>query len=248
MEQFERIDDLYIKGYRIIQDLRYFCFGLDSVLLADFATVKPGETVCDLCCGNGAVTLLLAAKTGAKAIWGLEIQQNMCDLAKRSVLLNREEGRVHILQGDLCAMPGQMQAASFDVVTVNPPYMEVKGGLLSEREEKQIARHEVACTLSDVLFASAKLLRFGGRFFMVHRPNRLSDIITAMRSVSIEPKRLRMVHPFLQKEPEMVLIEGRRGGGSQLIVEAPLIVHEPDGGYTKEVHAIYDREGRGNGN
>jgi tRNA1Val (adenine37-N6)-methyltransferase len=242
MSEFERIDELYCKGYRIIQDRRAFCFGIDAVLLSDFARIRRGDRVADLCCGNGVISLLLAAKTQAEEIIGLEIQPLSCELARRSAALNGEEGRIRILQGDVKMPPQELKPASFDVITVNPPYKEARGNLQSEKEEQAIARHEILCTMRDVVERGAALLRFGGRFYMIHRPDRLVDIFEAMRSFRLEPKRLRMVHPQLRKEPTMVLIEGRKGGARQLTIDPPLVVYDDKGEYTKEIHAIYGRE------
>lgn len=242
MSEFERIDDLYIKGYRIIQDKRYFCFGIDAVLLADFARIRRGERVADLCCGNGVIPLLLGARTEAKEIFGLEIQSISCELARRSIALNGEEKRISILQGDIKERQEELKEATFDVVTVNPPYQEAGGNLQNEREEQAIARHEIACTLEDVVAKGAALLRFGGRFYMIHRPNRLVDIFEVMRTNRLEPKRIRMVHPQLYKGPTMMLIEGRKNGARQLTVDPPLIIYEKDGSYTQEIHDIYRRE------
>lgn len=242
MSEFERIDQLYHKGYRIIQDSRSFCFGIDAVLLADFAQIKRGERVVDLCCGNGVIPLLIAAKTQASEIFGLEIQPSSCQLARRSVSLNGEEGRIHILLGDVKVPQQELQEASFDVITVNPPYKEAGGNLQNEKEELAIARHEIFCTLQDVVARGASLLRFGGRFYMIHRPERLVDIFETMRTYHLEPKKIRMVHPRIQKEPTMVLIEGRKNGAPQLRIDPPLIVYNNEGEYTKEIHAIYKRE------
>ncbi len=235
----ERIDDLQIKGYKLIQDPEMFCFGVDAVLLSDFAKAKEGDEVIDLCTGNGVIPILLAAKTDAKHITGLEIQEKSADLAIRSVKLNGLDEKISIVCGDIKEAVGLFKAASFNVVTVNPPYMNENHGLVNDFSPKAIARHELLCTLEDVISVSAKLLCPGGNLYMVHRPHRLVDIIELLRKYRIEPKRIRFVHPYQDKEPNMVLIEANRGGRANLIVEKPLIIYKDVNVYTDEILKIY---------
>lgn len=239
----ERIDDLQIKGYRLIQNPDLFCFGVDAVLLSSFAKAKEGDRVIDLGCGNGIIPILLAAKTGAASIVGLEIQEESASLAKRSVELNKLQDRIEIVQGDIKEATGIFKAASFDVVTVNPPYMNENHGIVNDFSPLAIARHELLCTLEDIIVQSAKLLRPGGTFFMIHRPSRLEDIMVLLRQYHIEPKRLRFIHPYVDKEPTMVMIEASRGGRPHLRVDAPLIMYKDVNVYTDEIYEIYGSTG-----
>lgn len=238
----ERIDSLDRNGYRIIQDPGKFCFGMDAVLLSAFASVKPGEKVIDLGTGTGVIPILLEAKTQAGHLTGLEIQEESADMARRSVALNGLSDKISIVTGDIKEADQLFQAASFDVVTCNPPYMIGMHGLTNPDEPKAIARHEIHCTLEDVLQQSARLLKPGGRLFMVHRPFRLVEILTGMAKYRMEPKRMRLVYPFADKEPNMVLIEACRGGKPRMTVEKPLIVYEQVNVYTKEILKLYGME------
>lgn len=235
----ERIDDLQRNGYQIIQKQNGFCFGMDAVLLSGFAQVKPGERAVDLGTGTGIIPILLEAKYEGLHYTGLEIQEEMADMARRSVALNHLEEKLSIVTGDIKEASRLFGAASFDVVTSNPPYMNDAHGLKNPDLPKAIARHEVLCTLDDVVREAAKLLRPGGRFYMVHRPHRLIEIITALKGYGLEPKRMKMVHPFADREANMVLIETVRGGKSMIKVEAPIIVYREQGVYTDEIYSIY---------
>ncbi len=235
----ERLDELHRNGYVIIQNPETFCFGMDAVLLSGFAKVKPGERVLDLGTGTGILPILLEAKTQGKEFIGLEIQEESADMAGRSVRLNRLEDKIQIMVGDIKDASRMFGASSFDVITTNPPYMIWEHGLSSENKAKAIARHEILCTLDDVLSQSVALLRPKGRFYMVHRPFRLAEILSKMTGYGIEPKRMRLVYPFVDKEPNMALIEGIRGGNSRLTVEKPLIVYERQGVYTREIDELY---------
>ena len=235
----ERIDDLQRNGYRIIQKKKGFCFGMDAVLLSGFAQVKEGEVAVDLGTGTGIIPILLEAKTKGKHFTGLEIQKEVAEMAERSVRLNHLEDRVDIVRGDIKEASRLFGKASFDVVTSNPPYMNDNHGLKNPDLPKAIARHEVFCTLDDVCREASLLLRSGGRFYMVHRPFRLAEIISLMVQYRIEPKRMRLVYPYVDREPNMVLIEGLRGGKSRMTVEKPLIVYKEPGKYTDEIYDVY---------
>ena len=235
----ERIDDLQRNGYRIIQKKKGFCFGMDAVLLSGFAQVKDGEVAVDLGTGTGIIPILLEAKTKGKHFTGLEIQKEVAEMAERSVRLNHLEDRVDIVRGDIKEASRLFGKASFDVVTSNPPYMNDNHGLKNPDLPKAIARHEVFCTLDDVCREASLLLRSGGRFYMVHRPHRLAEIITALKTYRLEPKRMKLVHPFADKDANMVLIEAVRGGRSMMKVEAPVIVYQKPGVYTQEIYDIY---------
>ena len=235
----ERLDDLQRNGFKIIQDPEKFCFGMDAVLLSGFATAPEGGRVLDLGTGTGIIPILMAAKTRARELVGLEIQAESADMANRSVLFNDLQTRVKIVQGDIKEAGNLFDAASFDVVTSNPPYMIGGHGLRNPDAPKAIARHEIMCDLEDVVKAAAKCLKSGGKFYMVHRPFRLAEIMVIMHDYKLEPKRMQLVYPFVDKEPSMVLIEGVRGGKSRITVEKPLIIYEEPGKYTPEIYDIY---------
>lgn len=239
VREHERLDELHRNGYFIIQDPKRFCFGMDAVLLSGFAKAKKGERVLDLGTGTGIIPILMEAKTEGEDFTALEIQPESADMARRSVLYNHLEEKIKIVTGDIKDASRLFGASSFDIITTNPPYMIGEHGLSSASEAKAIARHEVLCTLEDILRESAKLLRPGGRFYMVHRPFRLAEIMSRMVEYKIEPKRMQLVYPYVDKEPNMVLIEGLRGGKSRLTVEKPLIVYKEPGVYNDEIYDIY---------
>lgn len=239
LKEHERIDDLQRNGYQIIQNPEKFCFGMDAVLLSGFARVKPGAAVLDMGTGTGIIPLLIEAKTQASSICAIEIQEESADMARRSVMLNHLEKKIEIVTGDLKEADRFFDAASFDVITCNPPYMIGQHGLANPDEPKAIARHEILCTLEDVVRAAAKLLKTGGNFYMVHRPFRLAEIMSVMVQYKLEPKRMRLVYPYADKEPNMVLIEGCRGGRPRMTVEKPLIIFEEPNVYTNEIRDTY---------
>lgn len=239
LREGERIDQLQRNGYVIIQDPKRFCFGMDAVLLSGFAQVKEGERVLDLGTGTGILPILLEAKTSGKHFTGLEIQPESADMAKRSVALNQLESKIDIVNGDIKDASSIFGASSFDVITSNPPYMIGNHGLVNENHAKTIARHEVLCTLDDLLREIARLLPPKGRFYMVHRPFRLSEIMCKMTDYGIEPKRMQLVYPYVDREPNMVLLEGLRGARPRLTVEKSLIIYQKEGVYTDEIYEIY---------
>ena len=239
IKEYERVDDLHRNGYMIIQDPKRFCFGIDAVILSGFAEVKKSERVINLCSGTGVIPILLEAKTEGGHFTGLEIQPESAEMAVRSVLLNNLQDKVTIDQGDVKNTEALYRASSFDVVTVNPPYMNDGGGLKNGFSPKTIARHEVLCTLEDVISASARLLAPQGRLYMVHRPHRMTDIMVTLRKYRLEPKRLRFVHSFADREPVMVLIEAVSNGRPMVKVMPPLVVYKDDRSYTDEIMKIY---------
>ena len=239
LKENERIDDLQRNHLRIIQKTDGFCFGMDAVLLSGFAAVKPGERVLDLGTGTGIIPILLSAKTEGEHFTGLEIQEEIAGMAKRSVSMNGLEKKIEIVNGDIKEASRIFGAASFDVVTTNPPYMNDAHGLKNPTEVKAISRHEVLCTLEDVVREGAKVLKHGGRMYMVHRPHRLIEILNTMTKYRLEPKRMKLVHPFRDKEANMVLIEAVRGGGAWMKVEPPVIVYKEPGVYSEEIYDIY---------
>lgn len=212
---------------------------MDAVLLSGFASVKPGAEVLDMGTGTGIIPILLEAKSQASHFYALEIQPESADMARRSVSLNKLENKIEIVTGDIKEAGSIFKAASFDLVTCNPPYMIGNHGITNPDGPKAIARHEILCTLEDVISNATRLLKPGGSFCMVHRPFRLAEIITLMTKYKIEPKRMRLVYPYVDKEPNMVLIEGCRGGKPRMTVEKPLIVYKAPNVYTDEIYEIY---------
>ena len=239
LKENERIDDLQKNHDRIIQDPGRFCFGMDAVLLSGFARAGEGDRVLDLGTGTGIIPILMEAKTRAAHLTGLEIQPESADMASRSVRLNHLEEKIEIVTGDIKEAVRLFGAASFDVVTSNPPYMTEHHGIANPDAPKAIARHELLCTLEDVIGQGARLLKPGGNFFLVHRPFRLVDILVLMRQYRLEPKRMRLVYPFADRQPNMVLVEASRGGRARLQVEKPLIIFSRPGVYTDEIRETY---------
>lgn len=236
----ECLDDLQ-NGYMLIQKNNTFKFGVDAVLLADFAQVKRTEHVLELGTGTGIIPILLHAKKQPASITALEIQPDMADMAKRSIKYNKLEGRISILHMDLKEAPQRLGKAKYDCVVTNPPYVKKEAGINNPAETKAIARFEIACTLQDVLTAAKELLQPGGKLFMVHRADRLVDIVFEMRNQGLEPKRIRFVHSNIGKRPHLVLIEGTRGGRPELKFMDPLYIYDDNGEYTEEIHRIYGR-------
>lgn len=235
----ERVDDLQYRGLRLIQNPDSFCFGIDAVLLANYARASAGDTVVDLCTGNGIIPILMSGKTDASKLIGVEIQNDSADLAGRSVRLNCLQERVEILNEDIRSLTDLIKKGSVDIVTCNPPYMIEKHGLINEADAKTIARHEIMCTLEDVIATAAAILRTGGDFYMIHRPFRLTEIMVTLNRYKLEPKRMRLVYPYVDKEPSMVLIEAKRDAKSRITVEPPLIVYDSPGVYTEELLRFY---------
>ena len=217
VKENERVDDLQ-NGYGIIQDPEKFCFGIDAVLLSGFAKVKKGEHVLDMGTGTGIIPVLLSAKTEGECFTGLEIQNECAEMAQRSVAMNQLEDRVNIVQGDIKEAADIFGAASFHVVTCNPPYM-----------------------IGHIISQGARVLKDRGRFYMVHRPFRLVEIMNMMTKYKLEPKRMCLVYPYVDREPNMVLIEALKGGNSRIQIEPPLVVYEKPGVYTKTILEIYGK-------
>lgn len=239
LKEGERVDDLERCGFKIIQNTEKFCFGMDAVLLSGYASIRRQDKVLDLCTGNGIIPILLAAKTGADRIVGIEIQRDIADLAKRSVEANDLSDRVNILCADIKDAEEYYQAGAFDAVTCNPPYMIDNHGIKNPDSPKAIARHEILCTFDDVARVASRMLKPGGRMFLIHRPFRLTEIFETLTKYSLEPKRMKLVYPYVNREPNMVLIEAGLGGRRRLTVERPLIVYESSNCYTKEIYDIY---------
>lgn len=235
----ERIDELHRNGYRIIQNKDGFCFGMDAVLLSGYAAVKKGETALDLGTGTGIIPILLEAKTEGRHFTGLEIQPQSADMARRSVALNHLEDKIAIVEGDIKIASSLFGKAVFDVITTNPPYMNETHGLQNPRLPKAIARHELLCSLEDVVREAALMLRPGGRFYMVHRPRRFIEIISTLSAHRLEVKRLKPVYPAADKEANMVLLEAVRGGKPLMKLEKPIVVYKEPGVYSDEIYDIY---------
>lgn len=238
VKQGERVDDLQ-NGFFVIQDPEKFCFGMDAVLLSGFARIKKGETVLDMGTGTGIIPILLRARTEGEHFTGLEIQEECAEMAGRSVVYNELEQDVEIVQGNIKEAAEIFGAASFHVVTCNPPYMIGAHGLQNPHMPKAIARHEILCTLEDVVSQAARVLKDRGRFYMVHRPFRLTEIMNVLTKYKLEPKRMQLVYPYIDREPNMVLIEACKGGNSRITIERPLIVYESPGKYTQSILDIY---------
>lgn len=255
LKENERIDDLERNGYGIIQRNDGFCFGMDAVLLSGFAYVKAGGTAVDLGTGTGIIPILLEAKTKGAEFYGLEIQHEMAEMASRSVRLNALSDKVHIIEGDIKAVSAKAgdqdaENAAFtevmaklkgrvDTVTSNPPYMKDSHGPKNPDDFKQISRHEVKCDLTDVCKAASILLKNGGHFYMVHRPLRLPEIITKLKAVGLEPKRIKPVYPYVDREANMILIDAVKGAREECRFEKPVIVYKEPGVYTDEIYDIY---------
>ncbi len=239
LKEGERIDDLQRNHLSIIQNKEKFCFGMDAVLLSGFVKVKPGEQVLDMGTGTGIIPILLSAKTEAKHLTALEIQEESADMARRSVVLNNLQEKIEVVTGDIKEASRIFGRAVFEVVTCNPPYMNDQHGLKNPDMPKAIARHEVLCSLEDVVREASAVLKPNGRFYMVHRPFRLAEIFSILQKYKLEPKTMRLVHPFVDKEPNMVLIECLKGGKSMIQIAPPLIVYQEPGVYTQEIYDVY---------
>ncbi len=239
LKEKERIDELQRNGYQIIQNEDGFCFGMDAVLLSGYAVVRRGENVLDMGTGTGIIPILLEAKTEGRHFTGLEIQPQCVDMARRSVALNHLEEKIEIVEGDIKSASSLFGKSVFDVITSNPPYMNENHGLKNPHLPKAIARHELLCSLEDVVREAALMLRPGGRFYMVHRPRRLIEIITMLSAHKLEVKRLKPVYPTIDKEATMVLLEAVRGGKPLMKLEKPVIVYKEPGVYSDEIYEIY---------
>ncbi len=242
IDERERIDDLQLKGLKIIQNKDGFCYGVDSVLLSDFTKeIKENSRVLDLGAGNGIIGLLLCGKTKLKTMIGIEIQPQVCEMATRSILYNQLQDRFQIIQGDIKKIEELIPTESFDVVVTNPPYKRENSGIQNNSRTKLIARHEILCNLEDIVKASFFALKEKGSLYLVHRPERLVDILFNLRKYDIEPKIIRFVHPKQGKKPILVLIKAVKHGNPFLQIKEPLIMYNENGFYTEEINTIYGR-------
>lgn len=239
LKEGERLDDLLCSGRHIIQNVNEFCFSLDAVLLAHYPKCHKNWRVLDLGTGTGVMPLLMADEV--KEIHAVELNPVMVDLARRNVEMNSLSDKIFVREGDYRSIKEMYKPESFDLVIANPPYRPLQQGQLNSLSGVARARHEITATLADVVSAARYLLRFHGRFAMVHLPERLGEIMVAMHENHIEAKRLQMVQPKEGKAPNLMLIEGVAGGSpGGLKVAPPLIVHEKDGSYTSEILRIYN--------
>lgn len=235
----ERIDDLHRKGYKIIQSTDGFCFGADAVLLSGFVRIKKGEKALDMCTGTGILPLLLEAKTEGSHFSAIEIQEKSADMARRSVILNGLEDKINIVTGDIKECTKYFSGEKFDVISCNPPYMKANSGYINESSPKALARHEILCNIDDVFEAAFKMLKFGGRMYIVHRSERLADIMCSARKNGLEPKVMRLVIPYIFRPSELFLMELIKGGKPGLKLMNDLVIYKEDGSYTDEVYDIY---------
>lgn len=242
LEPGERLDDLQRNGYFIIQNPEKFCFGMDAVLLSSFVTVKKGQNVLDLGTGTGILPILLSAKTQAQSFDALEIQEESVHMARRSVQLNHLEDRIHITQGNIKDASAIYGRETFHTVVTNPPYMNDQHGIKNPTLPKAIARHEILCNLEDVIRESSLVLKPKGSLFMVHRPFRLGEIFRYLTQYHLEPKRMCLVHPYIDKEPNMVLIEAIKCGNPMLKIDPPIIVYKDTNVYTSQLLKLYGYE------
>lgn len=240
----ERIDDLQCKGLKIIQNTDGFCFGMDAVLLSGFCDIRKNAEIVDLGTGTGIIPLLIWAKNNVKQIYGIEIQEEVAEMAKRTIIMNNLEDNIEIINANLIKAPEILGVNKFDSVISNPPYMLQGGGIINPEDKKAISRHEITCTLEDVIKTASRLLKHNGSFFMVHRPHRIVDIFCLLRQYKLEPKRIRFVHPKVGDKPNLVLIKSVKASKPELKYENPLYVYNDDGNFTEEIYKIYGMETR----
>ena len=239
INKHERIDDLHRKGYKIIQNSKSFCFGIDAVILSNFVNLKKNQTLIDLGTGTGIIPILVEARTNGKYFIGIDIQKEIVEMAKRSINLNKLSHKILIEECDIKNAYNNYKNQHFDVVTSNPPYMKNNIGFKNKFTPKAIARHEILCNIDDVISNASKLLKTGGKFYMVHRPNRLSDIIITLTKYNLEPKKIRFVHSYKTDEPFIILIESIKDAKSSVKILPPLIVYNNNGKFTEELYKIY---------
>jgi len=235
----EKVEDLQCRGLKIIQNKDWFCFGMDAVLLANYCDIKDGEEVVDLGTGTGIIPILIYGKNNVKKIYGLELQKEVAEMAKRSIVLNSLEKYIEILNENVKDYKKHLKKNHFDTVVTNPPYIQAKNNLVSPKEKKAISKHEIEGNLEDFIKTASELLKHRGKLYMVYRPNRLVEVFELMKSYKIEPKKIRFVQNRKDEKPNLVLIKGIKAANPHLIVEKPLIIFDEDGNYTQEVNKIY---------
>ena len=235
----EKVEDLQCRGLKIIQNKDWFCFGMDAVLLANYCDIKDGEEVVDLGTGTGIIPILIYGKNNVKKIYGLELQKEVAEMAKRSIVLNSLEKYIEIVNENVKDYKKHLKKNHFDTVVTNPPYIQAKNNLVSPKEKKAISKHEIEGNLEDFIKTASELLKHRGKLYMVYRPNRLVEVFELMKSYKIEPKKIRFVQNRKDEKPNLVLIKGVKAANPHLIVEKPLIIFDEDGNYTQEVNKIY---------
>ncbi len=238
----ERVDDLQLEGLKIIQDPKGFCFGIDAVLLSHFVKVKRTHRIVEFGTGTGIIPILLAGKTQFEHLYAFEVQEEVADMARRSVKLNHLEDRIEIIKANLKESLQYFDKGTIDTIVSNPPYMSTDGGIKNPSDKKAISRHEVLCTLEDIIVNASSLLKPGGNLYMIHRPNRLADLIYLCKQNKLEPKEIRMIQPYAHKKPNIFLMRCAKGGRPDLKFHDPLIVRTDQGDYTKEIYDIYGME------
>jgi len=235
----ERIEDLQCKGLKIIQNQDWFCFGMDAVLLANYCDLKDNEEVVDLGTGTGIIPILLYGKNNTKKIYGIEVQKEVAEMAKRSIKLNKVENFIEIINTNIKDYRNHLKKNHFDTVVSNPPYIKTSNNLISPQKKKALSRHEIEGTLEDFMKVASELLKHRGKLFMVYRPDRLVEVFHLMKYYKIEPKKIRFVQNKINEKPNLILIKGIKAANPHLIVEKPLIVFKENGEYTEEINKIY---------
>ena len=242
LKENERIDDLEFKNLKIIQNEKGFCFGIDAVLLSDFAKkIKDNSLVLDLGTGTGIIPILLCGKTNLKKIIGVEIQKEVFDMAKRSIMLNNLQEKLEVINENILNLNNIYEKQTFDVIITNPPYKKKNSGIINEDERKIISRHEITANLEEFIKVSRDLLKDKGEFYMVHRPERLVDILSLLRKYKIEPKEIRFVYSNREKPPKLLLVKGIKNAKEFLKVDKNLYIYDEEGNYTKEILKIYNK-------
>ena len=237
--QDETLDHLSPGNLKILQKKKGYRFSIDSILLAHFVRLKEGQKVVDLGTGSGVIPIILAIKVKSTEIWGVEIQEELAEMAKRNIEINHLQDRVHILKGDARNLADRMESEEFDIVLTNPPYRKIRSGRLNPQREKAIARHEIKGSLTDMAKIAFRLLRPKASFYLVYPAVRIADLITCLRENHLEPKRLRLVHPNMEKGAQLILVEAIKGGGPGVEIHPPLFIHDLNGQYSEEMRSIY---------
>ena len=243
LKENERIDDLELNGLKIIQNKNGFCFGIDSVLLSDFAKeIRRNSNILDMGTGTGILGILLSAKTQNTKITGIEIQPEVAEMAQRSVELNHLEERICIVCEDIKKLKQIYEARSFDAIVTNPPYKKIGTGGINENKAKLVSRHEITANLEDFISIASYLLKDQGSIYIVHRPERLADIMVNLQKYKLEPKVIRFVHPNQEKEPNLILVKATKNAKAFLKVEKPIYIYDLQGNYTKDILKIYHKQ------
>lgn len=238
----EKLDDLDYKGLKIIQKKDGFCFGMDSVIIANFVRIsRKNAVIADLGTGTGIISILVSAKNDVDKIYGFDIQEDMTEMASRSVKMNKLEDKIEMINADIVGLSKTDFKNKFDYVITNPPYKKMNTGIVNDNEKKLISRHEIKCTLENVIYEASKLLKDNGFFYMVHRPERLPDILVLMREHKIEPKEIQFVYPNVDTQAKLVLIKGAKYGKEYMKILEPLIVYEKNGEYSEKLLKFYKK-------